>query len=274
MMTHSVASMLNHQQYQPIAPPSPHNDEFTQLATVLSRLITTLENRSRRDRMMLAEAAHQLRTPLEVIRGNLDILTNWESIEPETEADSLEALRRAAEGMTTLVENLLTLEHARNSANELSPIALHDLVEEVGEDAKAIATQHTVAYHVPANDPATVTGNVIASRRALWALVENALKYAEQDTPIQLTLAQRAEGWVIAVTNYGDPIAEDDIPHLFERFYRASSTHHIAGHGLGLAIAKALMESQNGTISVESQHQETTFSLFWPREPKGPHRAR
>ncbi len=265
MMARSVESMLNHQQYRPIEAPSPHNDEFTQLATVLSRLITTLAERSQRDRMLLAEAAHQLRTPLEVIRGNLDILTDWENIEPETEQDTLDALLRATQDMTTLVENLLTLERARNYQHALSAVNLRDLIEEVGEDAKAVASGHRVTYHVPDGINPVVSADVASSRRALWVLVENAVKYAPQQSPIEIHLEPVARGLAITVANHGNPIPPDELDHLFDRFYRGQGTRHIPGSGLGLAIAKALMESQNGRVHVESDDQTTAFTLLWRR---------
>ncbi|MCL5064604.1 MAG: HAMP domain-containing histidine kinase [Firmicutes bacterium] len=265
IMARSVESMLNRQQYSTIGAPSPHNDEFTQLATVLSRLITTLADRSQRDRMLLAEAAHQLRTPLEVIRGNLDILTDWEHIEPETEQDTLEALIRATGDMTTLVENLLTLEHARNSQHHLSPVNLAELIEEVGEDAKAVASGHTVTYELRSPILAPVSADLVASRRALWVLVENAIKYSQAGSTIEMTLGAVPRGWALTVTNHGNPIPSDELDHLFDRFYRGRSTRHIAGSGLGLAIAKALMESQNGDISVHSDNDSTSFTLFWPQ---------
>ncbi len=274
-MTHSVESMLNHQHYQPIDAPSPHNDEFTQLASVLSRLITTLEDRSQRDRMLLAEAAHQLRTPLEVIHGNLAILTDWEHIEPQTEKDTLEALRRATEDMTTLVENLLTLEHARNYHQKLVTISLSDLVEEVGEDAKAVASPHQVTYALDPGRRALVSGDPVGSRRAIWVLVENALKYANPDSAIHIRLKRTASGFAVSVINQGDPIPKDELASLFDRFYRGKRTRHIRGSGLGLAIAKALMESQHGSISVTSDQRATVFTLFWPApsvssEPSNP----
>lgn len=263
-MSRSVETMLDRQQYRPIPAPSPHNDEFTQLATVLSRLITTLEVRRQRDRRMLADAAHQLRTPLEVIRGNLGILIEWDHIDPDTERDTLNALERAAQDMTRLVDDLLTLERAGNYQEALGRVALADLVEEVAEDAKAVASDHSVRYQIPIADRAEVNADLEASRRAIWVLVENALKYSPRGSEVALTLDTSEQGWALAVTSRGPAIPPTELDHIFDRFYRGQNTQGIAGNGLGLAIAKALMASQHGRLDVASDAQKTEFTLWWP----------
>ncbi len=262
-MSRTVEAMLDRQQYRPIPPPSPRHDEFTELASVLSHLITTLEDRRQRERLLLAEAAHQLRTPLEVIRGNVDILIDWEHIDPDTEHDTLLAIKRASEDMTTLVQNLLTLENARNYPQQLVRLDLRELVEEVAEDAKAIGSEHQITASLP-SPPAIVDGDLAAARRALWAVMENALKYAPPGTEISLRLESKHRRWMIAVVNTASPIPADELPRLFDRFYRGRQTRTTAGSGLGLAIAKALMENQKGGIFADSSERDTTFTLWWP----------
>lgn len=271
-MTHTVEEMLNQRRYRPIPTPSPHNDEFTQLASVLSRLITTLDAQSRRDRLTLAEAAHQLRTPLEVMRGNLGILRNWEHIDPATERDTMEALERATDDMTQLVGDLLTLEQVRHRPLDLVSFDIGGLVEEVVEDAHALAPQRDIRLHRrEAGDPAQALGDLASARRALWAVMENALKYSPADTPIRVALSRTQDRVRVAVANRGTLPASEEIEHLFDRFYRGAGARSISGSGLGLAIAKALMEAQDGEIGAERADPEIVFHLGWrPFEPAAP----
>jgi signal transduction histidine kinase len=167
--------------------------------------------------------------------------------------------------MTTLVQDLLTLEHARNYQRQLQPLDLADLAEEVAEDAKALAAKHTVTCRTPPGSHPRVSGDLESSRRALWVLVENAFKYAPTGSTIELSLALIHQRWQIAVANTGSPIPADELDHVFDRFYRGRNTRRISGSGLGLAIAKALMENQHGGITVQSDAKRTVFGLWWPR---------
>ncbi|CAB1130000.1 Histidine kinase domain-containing protein [Candidatus Hydrogenisulfobacillus filiaventi] len=268
-MTRSVQAMLATNRFAPIPAPSPENDEFTQLAGILSRLITTLEQRWRQDRQVLAEAAHQLRTPLEVIRGNLELLNLCQPEEPAAPAqagttfagrnlgevcrESLGAIDRAAQDMTVLVTDLLTLERARlDSPPSLAALDLAPLVREVGEDAAALAPQ--LAVETVAPHPVWALGDALSTRRALWAVVENALRYTPSGGTVRLR-AEAPDGQPrVVVEDTGPGIPSDELPHVFERFYRGSRARQTAGSGLGLPIARALMQTQGGRIELESRH--------------------
>lgn len=270
-MTHAVEDMLNRRRYQPIPTPSPHNDEFTQLAAVLSRLITTLDAQSRRDRLTLAEAAHQLRTPLEVIRGNLGILRDWEHIDPATERDTMEALERAADDMTQLIGDLLTLEQVRHRPLDLVPVDIAALVDELVEDAHALAPERDIhLIHTDPGRPASGLADLASARRALWAVMENALKYSPPQAPIGITVFCGAERVGVRVANQGALPAPDELDHLFDRFYRGASARGVSGSGLGLAIAKALMQAQAGEIWAERIDPDIVFHLQWRLAPPTP----
>ncbi len=265
-MTRSVERMLSANQFLPVENPSRTDDEFSQLAGLLSELVQTLEARWQRDRTLLADAAHQLRTPLEVIRGNLDILRHWDSIDRATEEESLTAIDRAVSEMITLVSNLLTLEHVRNEGPaQLQTHSLSTLLEDACEDARALNpalrvvlydhTQEAVWVHEP------------FARRALWAVLENAVKYSPENGAIEIKVLPQAELCGISIRDYGPGIPADDIPHIFTRFYRGHNGRGKSGTGLGLSIAEALMRSQKGHITVETGERGTTFTLWFLRVP-------
>ncbi|MCL4495014.1 MAG: HAMP domain-containing histidine kinase [Firmicutes bacterium] len=263
-MTRSVEVMLSTNQFLPVENPSRTDDEFSQLAWLLSELVQTLEARWQRDRTLLADAAHQLRTPLEVIRGNLDILRNWDTIDRATEEESLAAIDRAVSEMITLVGDLLTLEHVRNEGPaQLDPYPLTTLLEDASEDARALnpslhivlqgQTQETIRVHEP------------FARRALWAVLENAVKYSPENGRIEISVLTQGDLCGISIRDYGPGIPEEDIPHIFTRFYRGQNGRGKSGTGLGLSIADALMRSQKGHITVDTGQDGTTFTLWFLR---------
>lgn len=286
-MTRSVQAMLATNRFAPIPAPSPENDEFTQLAGILSRLITTLEQRWRKDRQVLAEAAHQLRTPLEVIRGNLELLNLCDLESPaampgegdggstfagrdlaEIRRESLGAIDRATQDMTVLVTDLLTLERARlDSPPSLTPLDLSLLVREIGEDAAALAPQLTVTVEAP--DGTWALGDVPSARRALWAVVENAIRYTPEGGYVQMAVRRREEQVEVTVSDTGPGIPAEELPHVFERFYRGHRSRQLGGSGLGLPIARALMEAQGGRLELSSRAPGGTVVTlgFRMREP-------
>ncbi len=263
-MTTAVQEMIVQGKYHPVTNPSPKGgDEFSQLSRVFSQLITILTERWERDRTSLAEAAHQLRTPLEVIRGNLDILSQWDVIEPTIEQESLAAMDRAVSDMTHMVGDLLTLERAgRQLPVALDALPLEPLLEDIIEDARAIRPDIPLQLSFPKVSGVMVWANEDYTRRTLWAVVDNALKYGGRpEIPISIAVVVSDAQVVVSVADHGPGIPPEDMPHLFERFYRGQSARGASGTGLGLSIAKALMNSQQGRLELQSSPSGTTIIL-------------
>ncbi len=267
-MTESVQAMIRDREYHPVINPSPETgDEFSQLSHVFSQLITILNDRWERDRTLLAEAAHQLRTPLEVIRGNLDILSHWESLDTVLEDESLAAMDRAVGDMTHLVRDLLTLEQAnRQLPTKLQPLQLVPVLEDIVEDAHALRPDLHIVFTPPPSTPSRVLGFEPYTRRALWSILENALKYAATpESPVEIDIVASEEHIDLVVKDHGPGIPEADLPHLFERFYRGETSRGTVGTGLGLSIAHALMTAQRGALEVESSESGTRVHLRFVR---------
>lgn len=267
-MTDSVQTMIRDQEYHPVINPSPHTgDEFSELSQVFSQLITILNDRWERDRTLLAEAAHQLRTPLEVMRGNLDILSHWESVDTALEEESLAALDRAVSDMTHLVRDLLTLEQAnRQPPMKLQPLALIPILEDIVEDAHALSPDVPIVFNPPAAMTDRVLGFEPYVRRALWSVLENALKYAATpESPVLIHMVTTPDDLDLVVEDHGPGISTEDLPHLFERFYRGETARGTVGTGLGLSIVQALMSAQGGALEVESSDAGTRIHLRFCR---------
>ena len=266
-MTNSVQTMIRDQEYHPVINPSPHTeDEFSELSQVFSQLITILNDRWERDRTLLAEAAHQLRTPLEVMRGNLDILSHWESLDPTLEDESLAALDRAVSDMTHLVRDLLTLEQANRHPVKLQTLALIPILEDIVQDAYALNPDVPIVFNFPALMTEPVLGFEPYTRRALWSVLENALKYAATPvSPVAIHMLTTTDHLDLVVEDHGPGISAEDLPHLFERFYRGETARGTIGTGLGLSIAQALMSAQGGALEVESSDAGTRIHLRFCR---------
>jgi two-component system sensor histidine kinase MprB len=263
--------MLETNQFLPVQNPSRTDDEFSQLAELLSELLQTLDARWQRDRMVLADAAHQLRTPLEVIRGNIDILRDWDAIDRTTEEETMTAIDRAVSEMVTLVGDLLTLENVRNDGPvDLSPYPLRPLLEDAAEDAHAL--NPVLRINMESSQGLMVLGQEAFARRALWAVLENAVKYSPAGGLIDISVHTQSGYVGVSIRDEGPGIPEEDLPHIFTRFYRGANGHGHSGTGLGLSIAEALMRSQRGNITVEADEGGTVFTLwFLPAPPSSGH---
>lgn len=268
-MTHSVERMLATGQFLPVENPSRTDDEFSRLAGLLSQLVQTLESRWQRDRTLLADAAHQLRTPLEVIRGNLDIVRKWDAIDRATEEETMAAIDRTVSEMITLVGDLLTLEHVRNDGPvQLAPYGMRTLLEDASEDARALSPGLAITLETPKYD--IVLSHEPFARRALWAVLENAVKYSPPGGRIDISAHRQGAFLGVTVADHGPGIPPEDIPHIFTRFYRGVNGHGNSGTGLGLSIAEALMKSQQGYITAESSGNGASFTLWFLLAPPSP----
>jgi len=227
-------------------------DEFSRLAGVLTDLTRDLEARRLRDRHLLAEAAHELRTPLEVMRGNLGLLRPESDAPLEERMKSFASIDRAINRLSRLSEDILMLERvARPSPPERLDVG--HVLEEVAEDAVAAYPSRTITVSPP---PAGLCVDADAQKlqRILWVLVENADRYTPPEGEIHLEAGRTAGGAVrISVIDEGPGIPPEEIGRVFERFFRGRGARSTEGTGLGLAIAHASAASMSGTLTLANR---------------------
>jgi two-component system OmpR family sensor kinase len=212
----------------------------------------------------VADASHELRTPLTTIRANADVL-RWMSSGDVADQQALADITSEAERMSRLVEGLLTL--ARADAGQrlpLLPIALRPLVEEVYRSAVHLASGQRLALEID-GDP-IVRGNADAVRALLLILVDNAIKYTSSGQRVSVDVKLLpGEQVQLSVTDTGIGIPTDELGRVFEPFYRADSARETDGNGLGLAIARSIVQQHAGQIRVVSQPgQGSTFTVVLP----------
>ena len=234
------------------------NDEIGRLATTLNAMLTELQAAYRQaeqalqaQRRLVADASHELRTPLTTIRGNLSLLQREPPISSEDRVASLADMVEECERLMRLVNNLLVL--ARADAGRplrIEPVLLKPLIEEVCRQAQHLDSGRPIDT-AGVRDVA-VAANRDALKQVLLILLDNALKYTPAEGTIDITTMLEDERVVVSVRDSGVGIAPAVLPHIFKRFYRGDTARTGEGAGLGLAIAKTLIEAQHGTITVES----------------------
>lgn len=241
-------------------------DEVGRLTATFNEMLGRLDNLFRAQQHLVADVSHELRTPLTTIQGNLDLLRRGALDDPEARREAIRAIEAEIGAMSRLVADLLLLAQADAGVKlEFRPVELDTLLLDVYRQAQTLA--RGVKVRLGEEDQALVMGDPDRLRQLLLNLVDNALKYTPAGGEVTLSL-QREPGWVcIAVSDTGIGIPPEDLPHIFERFYRSDKarTRGKGGTGLGLAIAKWIAEAHNGRITVESApNRGSTFTVWLP----------
>ena len=272
------------QQRERLAPLLEGDDEVSKLAASLNDMANQLEHASQeqqaseqRFRRLFSDASHQLRTPLTSLRGFTEVLTRGVAKEdPETTQRVLKLMRSEAERMTRLINDLLILARLDDDCiPDTEYIDLVDLAVEGVEQAKLLADDgRKVTLHFATDERLGVQANADRLKQVLHILFDNAIKYGRPAPEgwIKLQLDRQNGHALMQVIDNGKGIHPDDLPHIFDRFYRGE---HIptydkvkvppTGTGLGLAIAQTIVRAHEGEITVQSTPDtETVFTVTLP----------
>ncbi len=249
-------------------------DEINRLAQTINGMLNSLEDAYRHvqnvndlQRRFLADVSHELRTPLTIMLSSLELMKKEQGSDPEFQANALENIRSEAERMARLVTRLLML--ARTDAS--APFAREPLliVDIIGE-AYRLGCPPNRAISMECQgledlEDAAVSGNADYLKQVFLIVLENACKYTPDGGKVTIRGELRGQHLAITIADTGIGIDQADLPRLFERFYRAKNARDQPGMGLGLSIAKSIIEQHNGTISVESTYgQGSCFIISLP----------
>jgi signal transduction histidine kinase len=250
-----------------LAVDSPYQ-EFRRLTQAVNSVLDQFQRNSEVQRNFCEIAAHEMKTPLTILQGNLEVAL----MKARTTAEYRDALINNLEQVGRLIaltRPLLTLAKFTSSKPpiHLAPLALEPLIQEIVDELTLLADDYHIALSFVSESVPSVLGDAQWLKQALINLLDNALRYTPSGGSVTVRLQSAGEWITVAVEDTGHGIESENIPHLFERFYRTdwARAKDSAGTGLGLPIVKEIAEAHGGTISVASQiHKGSIFTLRLP----------
>ena len=243
-------------------------DEMARLVETLNDMLARIEQSFEAQRRFTADASHELRSPLSRLRAELEVTLR----RPRERARYEEALRSClseVERLSRMTDELLMLARldAGGPPEALRPVDLTAILHEAGKRLAPEALRRNVALVMDIPSELAVNVSPAALSHVVANLLDNAVKFSPLGSEVRVGVAIEGSAVVVAVTDTGPGIPEDEIPQLFERFFRGSAARHMEapGVGLGLAICRALVEGQGGKISVNSARGSgATFRIWLP----------
>ena len=243
-------------------------DELGQLASTFNDVLQRIELAMAQQRRFTADASHELRTPVALIRAEADVALSGVGQEREEYRAALVGIRDGSEQLSRIVNDLFLL--ARSDAGQTlgspAPVYLDEIVTSSVQSMRALAERRGVSLSVEAPGEVPYHGDDELLRRVVRNLLDNAIKYARGPGHVRVALARDGEVYRVSVRDEGPGISSEDQPHIFDRFYRGdnarghSESEHGAGAGLGLAIAREIAELHGGRL--ELRHSSSAGSWF------------
>ena len=250
---------------QRIPNPGSKTDETGQFIDAFNETLERLEHIFASQQRFLADVSHELRTPLTVIKGNVDLMRRIKQLDEE----SLDTIEDEADRLTRLVGNLLLEAQAESGKLPLSfsPVELDTLLLEVFREMRVLARDR-VNIKLTEIDQIVVNGDRDRLKQVLINLISNAIKYTPKGGDVYLSLGKVGDNARLIVRDTGQGIASEDLPHIFERFFRAEKSRtrsKTSGFGLGLSIANWIVKHHGGRIEVDSaENKGATFCIYLP----------
>lgn len=246
-------------------------DELKDLAETFNDMLDRLQSSYEIQNQFVSDASHELRTPIAVIKGYAGMLHRWGKDDKEVLEESITAIKGESENMQQLVEKLLFLARSDNNTQkmEVEQFYINELVEEIIKETKLIDLDHEISTNI--NEYVAIYADKKFLKQALRIFIDNSIKYTPKGGSIKLNSYVKKNNLVLEIIDNGIGIPKDDLPYIFNRFYRCdkSRTKESGGSGLGLSIAKWIIGKHNGSIVVESKPKMgTTIIISLPLKNK------
>ena len=243
-------------------------DELGRLAATLNEMIGRLEKAFQRQKQFTSDASHELRTPLAVIEAESTLALRKERPSSDYQR-SLEIISQESRQMSSLINQLLTLARADAGKEQwnFTEVNLGKLITNLSTDAEILCQEKGLSFQLDHTQDLVVKGDEARLRELFMNLLDNAIRYTPSPGTVSVSFRREEQIAVVAITDTGVGIPAEDIPFIFERFYRVDESRSRAegGSGLGLAICRHITEAHGGKIEVESQvGTGSTFSVWLP----------
>ena len=250
-------------------------DELGHLAGSFNSLLDRLSQSFERQQRFMADASHELRTPVAILRGEAEVALSQQNRSLEEYRESLGVLHHEAARLTHIVEDLFTLTRADAGQYPLQPrdFYLEELVGECVHSARTLASAKKISLHFEEASESPIHADESLLRRMILNLLDNAIKYTSEGGRVTVTCHRAGEEYVLSIADTGGGIPADLQPRIFERFFRADKARSRAesdggGAGLGLSISRWIAEAHHGRLELTcSGSMGSTFTAFLPSGP-------
>ena len=260
----AVAEKISSQNLGERLPVRNSHDEIGRLTIVLNELLSRLEVSFNTQRRFVSDAAHELATPLSGIRGAIGILKTWGAAKPEVRRETIDMIDTDSRRLVDLVDKLLTL----GTLDETPPLQAEtfNLQACVRELVDALVTSERKDFvELELSAEILVYADLRLFENLMMILIDNALKHSGPEEKVRISAVAKEGGVNISVTDNGVGISAEDLPHIFDRFYRGDKARgrQTGGSGLGLSIAKSIVEAHGGRILARSEPGKGATVEFW-----------
>ncbi len=243
-------------------------NELKDLANVINAMLDRIETSYESQKQFVSDASHELRTPIAVIQGYINMLNRWGSTNEEVLQESIEAIQNEARSMQELVEKLLFLSRHDKKTLKLTKkrFNMRPLVEDMVKETRLVAVNRVI--NNPFLEDVIVYGDKQALKQAIRIFIDNAVKYTKDGDEISISCQRINDDCVITVADTGIGMTKKDVDSIFNRFYRSETVRNqnISGHGLGLSLAKLIILAHTGKIKVRSQFRKgSSFIITIPK---------
>lgn len=244
-------------------------DELKELARTFNNMLDRIQKAYSTQDQFVSDASHELRTPISVIQGYANLLDRWGKNDKEVLDEAIETIKSESENMKDLTEKLLLLAKSDKNLLKINKeyFSINELLQEIVKETSLIDSKHEIVSHT--EEKININADRKLLKQALRVFIDNSIKFTPENGSIKLSSYSRRKYIVIEIEDTGIGIPKEDIPHIFERFYRSdkSRTKETGGSGLGLSIAKLVIDIHNGKIEVKSNVSiGTKITIYLPNK--------
>ncbi|MFI3209987.1 MAG: HAMP domain-containing sensor histidine kinase [Peptostreptococcaceae bacterium] len=240
------------------------NNEFKDLAKTFNNMLDKIYHGVENQKRFVSDASHELRTPISVIQGYINMLDRWGKEDKDVLAEGIDAIKDESESMKKLIETLLFLAKGEkhNFAIQKSEFNIGELIDDIIKETKIIDTTHQI--YSDQNEYINIYGERNLIKEAIRVFVDNSIKYTEENGIITINSFRADKNMIITIKDNGIGMDQDELEKVFDRFYRVdkSRSKESGGFGLGLSIAKYIVDTHDGQINMDSTKNEGTTVLI------------